>query len=90
MFIIGKHTARRPAGLVENFNGTNRVDLTEADTLRCCHCAHHFVVKPGSGTRRGFCTKCNAVTCGDAGCDPCYAFERRLEDYEKGKLKILL
>lgn len=38
--------------------------LDEADTIQCCHCGGHFVVRPGSGTERGFCTRCNGFVCG--------------------------
>lgn len=54
-----------------------------ASTLQCCHCGGHFEVVKGSGTRRGFCLKCGSVTCGDAGCDPCYPVEKRFDDWEK-------
>jgi hypothetical protein len=60
-----------------------------ADTLQCCHCGHHWIPVKGSGRTRGFCTKCNGVTCGRPECMECVPYEKRLDLYEKGKLKIL-
>jgi hypothetical protein len=60
-----------------------------ADTLKCCHCGHIWIPIKGSGRVRGWCTKCNAVTCGSQECHTCYPFDKKIEDYEKGKLKIL-
>jgi hypothetical protein len=60
-----------------------------ADTLRCVHCGHVWIPIKGSGRKRGYCTKCNGVTCGAHKCDTCYPFEKQLEDYEKGKLNVL-
>lgn len=60
-----------------------------ADTLRCCHCGKIWIPIVGSGKKRGFCLKCNKVTCGAESCNTCYPFEKKLDDYEKGKLKIL-
>jgi len=61
-----------------------------ADTIQCAHCGKHFISVRGSGTKRGVCLKCMQVTCGDARCDPCVPFEKRLDEYEKGKRKSLL
>lgn len=62
----------------------------ERDTKQCCHCGKHWIVKPGSGTIRGFCPQCNDHVCGDPMCtSACYPYEKRLEDYEKGKLLVL-
>jgi hypothetical protein len=55
----------------------------EADTLQCCHCNAHYVVRPGSGKRRGFCTLCSAVTCGAPACAPCVPFEKKLDEFER-------
>ena len=54
-----------------------------ASTLQCCHCGGHFEVVKGSGTRRGFCLKCGAVTCGHPDCDPCLPLEKRLDMIER-------
>ena len=60
-----------------------------ADTLCCVHCNRHWIVQRGSGITRGFCTNCMGPTCGHKKCDGCYPLEKKLEDYEKGKIKIL-
>ncbi len=53
-----------------------------ADTKQCCHCGKHYISIKGSGKRRGFCTKCMNVTCGDPACDPCRPMLLQLEQYE--------
>lgn len=60
-----------------------------ADTKQCCHCGHHFLSIRGSGKTRGWCMKCNAVTCGRPTCNTCYPFQKRLADYERGQLETL-
>lgn len=60
-----------------------------ADTLTCKHCGFTWIPIVGSGKIRGWCSKCNGVTCGRPECDNCYPAEKRLDDYEKGKLKTL-
>jgi hypothetical protein len=54
----------------------------EADTLQCCHCNAHYVVRPGSGKRRGWCALCAGTTCGKPACVPCIPFERKLDAQE--------
>ena len=56
----------------------------EADTLCCAHCGAHWIVQRGSGRKRGFCMRCNKVTCGQRKCDACIPLERYLENCEKG------
>lgn len=56
-----------------------------ADTLQCAHCGGHFVSVRGSGTRRGFCLACNQVTCGAPKCDEHIPFEKKLDEYERGR-----
>jgi hypothetical protein len=67
--LIHKATARKPAGYI-------RIDVPdgkpiEHDTLQCVHCEAHWVVQPGSGRRRGWCTKCNGPVCGQHNCWSC-------------------
>jgi hypothetical protein len=57
---------------------------TEMDTLQCCHCGAHFFVRPGSGTKRGFCLKCMQVTCGRSECLECLPLGKWLDKVEKG------
>lgn len=82
MFEAAK-TNRKPGGYII-------VDGQEvAQTLQCCHCNTHFVSVHGSGKTRGFCMRCMKITCGSPGCDACTPFEKKLEDYEKGKITTL-
>jgi hypothetical protein len=60
-----------------------------ADTMKCTHCGHVWIPIVGSGRIRGWCTKCNGPTCGSKECHECYPFEKKLNDYEKGLIKIL-
>jgi len=55
-----------------------------ATTRQCCHCGGHFLSVKGSGTQRGFCTRCHSVTCGSELCDVCLPHEKQLEMMEKG------
>jgi hypothetical protein len=59
-------TARRPAGHIIIVGDGPKI---EADTLQCVHCGKHWVVVRGSGRRRGFCMRCNGVTCGAHDCE---------------------
>jgi len=56
--------------------------VIKGDTLQCGHCGRHFAVRPGSGTKRGWCLKCMKVTCGGPDCVECTPFEKRLEAWE--------
>lgn len=58
-------------------------DKVVADTLQCVHGGEHFISIKGSGTKRGFCLRCNGVFCG-ARHAQCIHFEKRLDNYEKG------
>jgi|SRR3972149_5074974 len=60
-----------------------------AATIQCCHCGMHYVSIRGSGKTRGFCMGCMRPTCGKKQCDPCLAFEKRVDLLEKGKIKSL-
>lgn len=55
-----------------------------ASTRQCVHCGGHFTMVKGSGRTRGWCLRCQGVTCGHADCDPCIPFEARL-DHAEGK-----
>lgn len=59
-------------------------ELTEGQTLTCCHCQHAWVLVKGSGKARGFCTRCMGYTCGAPACLGCVPAEQRLENIEKG------
>lgn len=49
-----------------------------ADTVQCCHCNAHFVMRTGSGTTRGWCRNCQGMVCGPK-CAVCTPFEQRLD-----------
>jgi hypothetical protein len=57
------------------------------DTVSCIHCAYTWVWRPGSGKRRGWCTRCNGIVCGRPHCAAlgCVHRERLLENIEQGK-----
>lgn len=57
-------------------------DVQTNPTFQCCHCNVHFEVIKGSGKVRGFCRKCNQVTCGHFDCNICIPFEVKMEYVE--------
>lgn len=81
------HTTRRPGGVIILTDAGGNV--VEHDTVQCCHCGNHWVVKPGSGAVRGWCVKCQARHCGSQGCMECLTFEKRLDLFEKGLVTSL-
>lgn len=51
-----------------------------ADTIQCVHCGMHWIPKPGSGTKRGWCPTCKGPCCGKDFCmKDCIPYEARLE-----------
>lgn len=69
MILLPKHTVLRPDGaLLEDGRQV-------ADLLQCVHCQFVWRVRPGSGRRRGFCTRCQGVTCGKPACMECVPFK---------------
>lgn len=62
---------------------TPQLGNLENETRMCIHCGTHWAYKPGSGTERGLCLRCNGFTCGKKTCDPCYPLEARVNDMEK-------
>lgn len=79
MLILPQHLVRQPAGhiLVDG--------QVVADTLQCVHCGAHWVVRPGSRRRRGWCLRCGGPTCGQPECDACRPMEQQLERMERGE-----
>lgn len=57
--------------------------IFEGDLRQCVHCQMVWVFRPGSGTDRGFCMKCQGHTCGKDVCFECYPAEQRIEDIER-------
>jgi hypothetical protein len=71
------NSAIRPHGYISVVGDGPTV---EYDTLQCCHCGGHFIVRPGSGTRRGFCMRCKAVTCGGVNCWECKPYQKLIDE----------
>ncbi len=88
MAYVLRHGVLRPHG-VGILADPDLPHEVQRDHLQCCHCQRVWVVEPGSGKKRGFCSKCNQVTCGAMECETCIPFEKKLELYEKGKLTSL-
>lgn len=80
-------TARSPHGYAVWIGEGKNI---ERDTLQCAHCAFTFYVTPGSGKKRGFCTRCAQVTCGRPECDPCIHWKKKHELIESGKATMSL
>ena len=76
-----EHSTRRAKGYAVWTEPGQR--LIERDTLQCVHCGGHWLVEPGSGIKRGWCTLCSGPHCGGQGCWTCTPFERRLEQEER-------
>jgi len=77
------HKVRGAAGFIEVMD-PDRPKL-ELETRQCCHCGMHWIYKPGSGTVRGFCMKCNGTTCGAERCNACVPQEAQIEIIEGTK-----
>ena len=66
-------------------------EVQEHDTFTCPHCNGVQVIRPGSGTQRGYCHLCTAPTCGKERCLECVPFERMMEEMEaRGRLRQAL
>lgn len=89
MLLRRKATVEKNAGSLRIFDPTMKGGGVEYDTITCCHCNAMFAWRPGSGTIRGYCTKCSAFTCGAHPCMECMPIEKRLDLYEAGKIKTL-
>lgn len=79
MSLLARHNSGEFRELSQD---TGRV-LAEGETLSCAHCGKTWHVKPGSGTHRGWCFKCNAPTCGSRACQTCLPWERQMEIMEQ-------
>jgi len=78
------HLVRNASGeFVERSLDTGHV-IAEGQTLTCAHCGRVWLVKPGSGIKRGWCFRCGGPTCGSKECsERCVPFERQLEIAER-------
>jgi hypothetical protein len=69
---------------VRNPHGLVYLDGQEVgETLQCCHCGRHFVVRRGSGRIRGWCAIEGKPTCGRPECVPCVPLEKRMLQMER-------
>jgi hypothetical protein len=92
MFMIGGATSGKMPQSCRKQSGTLYSQLPDVDkdeaivTVMCAHCGRHWPFRPGSGKRRGFCTRCYGYTCGNPRCDNCIPLEQNLELMEDGYL----
>jgi hypothetical protein len=78
-----KASVLRPAGTLHSFDCDG--PEVHQDTVQCCHCGRHWPWVPGTGEKRGFCLKCNGITCGNSRCDKCVPAEQQIENMEAGR-----
>ena len=57
-------------------------EIREYDTFTCPHCNGVQIIRPGSGTKRGYCSMCSGPTCGKEHCLECVPFKQKLEIME--------
>lgn len=71
-----QHTSDKSKAYVEitDLNGNTKI----VEMMQCVHCQVMWVLKPGSGRKRGWCTKCGGVTCGQEDCDTCVPLLKRM------------
>jgi hypothetical protein len=62
----------KPNGYTVKSDGVTRI---EGETRQCVHCQFMWEYIPGSGTRRGFCTRCMGFVCNRS---ECHAEQARL------------
>jgi hypothetical protein len=82
------HRNRGPSGFFEI--SAPDAKTISGETRRCVHCGKHWPYRPGSGTTRGFCTRCSGLTCGSPACDPCVPYEVRIEIMEGSRSPTVL
>lgn len=83
MICIPKHSVLRPHG-TGTLSDPDAPRDVHRDFLQCVHCQGVWEVSPGSGRRRGFCTRCAGPVCGTPACGECRGpWEKRIEMIEK-------
>ena len=79
--LVLEHSVRRPSGYLIITEPESPPQ--EGETLSCVHCQYTWKVQPGSGRKRGFCFRCNGVTCHKKGCNArCIPLEQAIERME--------
>lgn len=72
------HGHNRAAGYGVHFSSEGY--KIEEETRQCVHCQAHWVYRPGSGIRRGYCLKHDGWLCGQ---DACIEEQKRIvAEYE--------
>lgn len=56
----------KPNGYTSTFDGHG--NKVEGETRQCVHCQSMWEYRPGSGTIRGFCLRCNGFLCAQQSC----------------------
>lgn len=56
----------------------------QIDVVQCAHCQRIWAYQAGSGRKRGWCTRCNAMTCGSDDCDICVPWQQLLANMAAG------
>lgn len=60
--------------------------VVQRDCVQCVHCSRVWLWEPGSGRRRGYCLRCNGITCGRPLCDnACMPILQMIENMEAGR-----
>ena len=78
----------KPSGYFTAYDG--RGNKIEGETRMCAHCQFKWQYIPGSGKRRGFCSRCNGMLCGKDLCMRyCIPYMDKIEAMEKGLKKSL-
>ncbi len=58
----------------------------EMEKRQCAHCQFSWIYRPGSGVRRGYCSRCNGLLCGKPQCmEYCIPYINKIEGMEKGQ-----
>lgn len=78
---MSEYTVRRAAGYGTWMEGDGQ--RMEADYLQCVHCQFTWVVQPGSGINRGFCSECPGPTCGKRECQSHLNWRKALDMLEQ-------
>lgn len=62
--------------------------VEHVETVQCCHCDSHKTVAEWR-SKGGMCRFCMKPHCGETPCVECKPFERKLEEFEAGKIDKL-
>jgi len=54
-------------------------DRETAETRQCVHCGRHWIYRPGSGRKFGWCMNCGGIHCARPECCVCDPWQRKIE-----------